>query len=250
MDLTEPDPLIPGDISQRIAFEGGARRDTGADMSSPAPRPFPEDHPLRDDPARLEAIADLMWIKIQKTIQPGRQPRRRTQANTDLTLVGGISTEQVLYQALAALLYFEPDRLRSSWEGLAVQIAHHKAVQAVRDNTRGRRTDDDEDDDEVHLSSLDAPGADGVTLGQQLPDPSASTESEAAALAQQMVYRRIAEEILTARDREIYFRRHNLGETFAAMKDDFDLTEQRLGQIYMDSAKKVHAAAKHAKDLQ
>lgn len=250
MDPTEQGPLIPGEISQRIAFEGGARRDTGSDMSSPAPRPFPEDHPLRGDPERLEAITDIMWIKIQKTIQPGRQPRRRTQANTDLMLVGGISTEEVLYRALAALLYFEPDRLRSSWEGLAVQIAHNKAVQAVRDNTRGRRTGDDEDDDEVHISSLDAPGTDGVTPGQQLPDPSASTEAEATALAQEMVYRRTAEEVLTTRDREIYFRRHYVGETFAAMKDDFDLTEQRLGQIYMDSAKKVHAAAKQAKDLQ
>lgn len=102
-------------------------------------RAFPTDHPLLQDRARLDAITDLMWARIQKTVAPER-PRTRRRSNADLVVVGGIVVQDVLAEALAGLLYTEPRSLRTSWEALATAVAHNKAVQAVRDKTKGRRS--------------------------------------------------------------------------------------------------------------
>jgi DNA-directed RNA polymerase specialized sigma24 family protein len=210
-------------------------------MATSAERPFPANHPLEGDEARLNHILDLMWARIHKTMFKGHAVRSRRRSGPELSLVTGTTARQVLHDALTGLLYFDPARLETSWEALAVSIAHNKAVQAIRDATKGRTRDSE---DETSVLSLDVPDEHGNTLAEKLADPLADPEAEAIALAQELAYRRIAEQILTPRDRDIYFRTHHRGESRVALADEFNLTPQRVGQIYTKAAKGVHVASR------
>jgi DNA-directed RNA polymerase sigma subunit (sigma70/sigma32) len=110
----------------------------------------------------------------------------------------------------------------------------------VRDNTKGRR----HANREIDLASLEREDPDGTTLAEELADPLADPEAEALALAQEVAYRRIAERVLSDRDREIYFRIHYLGETRSSICGEYGLTAQAIGQIYAKSARKIHEASR------
>lgn len=209
-------------------------------MTGTAKRPFPTNHPLLQDRPRLEAISDLMWWEIQKTVAPDHRPRARRRSPADLTIAGGIVVRDVLADALAGLLYTEPARLRESWEALGTSIAHNKAVQAVRDKTKGRRRAQRE----IDLASLDREDDKGDTPADKLVDELANPEAEATALRQQLILKRLAEQHLGARDREIYFRIHHLGQTRAGICDDYSITPQAIGQIYAKTARKLHELAR------
>lgn len=209
-------------------------------MSVTAKRPFPSEHPVLKDPALRERLLDIMWAQIQKTLAPTRRPSRRGRSTAHLAVAGGIVVHEVLYQALAGVLYTDPANLRISWEALATSIAHNKAVQAVRDNTKGRR----QAGGEIDLVSLDRRDADGNTIADKLVDELADPEAEAIAIQQELIYRRLAEQLLSDRDREIYFRIHYLRQTRVAICNDFDLTAQSVGQIFSKSARKIHQAAR------
>lgn len=223
-----------------IAFADTAGRDNPDVMTNPAKRPFPTEHPLLQDRPRLETISDLMWWQIQKTIAPGHRPRARRSSPADLTIAGGIVVSDVLAVALAGLLYTPPTQLRESWEALATSIAHNKAVQAVRDNTKGRIRAQRE----IDLASLDREDEEGTSPSDKLVDELANPEAEAIALRQQLILRRLAEEHLGARDRDIYFRIHHLGQTRVEICDDYDISPQAVGQIYTKSARKLHELAR------
>src|SRR5687768_15383545 len=91
-------------------------------------------HPLVADRARLEKMTDNMSAQIQKVIYGrGRNP------GSERALHGGESAEDVLQDALIALLEYDPGKLRTTWEALSVGIARKKAFAALRRATRGRR---------------------------------------------------------------------------------------------------------------
>lgn len=209
-------------------------------MTTPAKRPFPTAHPVMEDEELRDRVLDIMWARIQKTISPNGRPRRRSTSTANLHLAGGINAQEVLFAALEGVLRFDPERLEGSWEALATTIAHNKAVQAVRDNTKGRRRANQE----VDLASIDRENPDGSTLADELADPLADPEAEALALAQELAYRKIAERVLSDRDREIYFRIHYLAEKRSDICDDYGLTAQAMGQIYSRSARKIHEASR------
>lgn len=216
-------------------------------MPTPANRPFPTNHPLQDDRVRLEHIADLMWDEIHSVLWPGLPFRRRASpSGNELTLVGGASAEDVLQEAVIALLRYQPTP-GINWEGLGVTIAHNKAVAALRKSGKHRALPDGS---QIQIASLDMENADGEPLVNDIPDPDDSGYSadEAIRRVHQLdrlrALRRLAEESLTVRDRQILFR-HQRGETFRSMHDDFDLTEQRIGQIYRKSLRDLRNAAKN-----
>lgn len=209
-------------------------------MSNLAQQTYPADHPVACDSALRERLLDLMWLRIQKTISPGASLRRRSRSNADLQLAGGISAAAVLYAALDGLLQFDPARLKGTWEGLAVVIAHNKAVQAVRDNASARRRGERE----VDLAPLDTDAPEDRRLAGTMTDPLANPEAEAIALGQERIYKRLADSLLSDRDREIYYRIHYRGETRAAICGDYQLTAQGVGYIYTKSARTIHEASR------
>lgn len=214
-------------------------------MPSLARRPYPEDHPVLVDEDLRERVLDIMWRQIQKTISPHVRPKRRSRSGADLQLAGGIKADEVMNAALDGVLYFEPSRLKGSWEGLATTIAHNKAVHAVRDNAKGRHRAKRE----VDLASIDREDPDGGTLGDELADELTDPEAEAIALGQERIYQRLAEQILSERDRAIYFRIHYFGETRAAISGDYDLTGPGVGYVYLKAARKIHEASRQDPDF-
>ena len=96
-------------------------------------------HPLLMDRKRLDRIVDVMYAEIQKTLF-SESPRRRQGTETEQILEGtATSADDVLAEAVVDLLRFSPERLEGTWEGLAVTIAHNKAVDAVRASQKGLR---------------------------------------------------------------------------------------------------------------
>jgi hypothetical protein len=109
----------------------------------PVPTPARR-HPLEDEPARLENIVDVMWAAIHKVLRRPPPKRRRTRGSdvagrigepvSDELLAGGsVSASDVLADALADLLQTPATAVTTSWEALAVGIAHNKAKGALRD---------------------------------------------------------------------------------------------------------------------
>jgi RNA polymerase sigma factor (sigma-70 family) len=210
-------------------------------MSETAKRPIHPQHPLREDLARLERIADLMWPEIQKVLKHRIRPRTRP-GPTELTLVGGTSAEDVLQEALVGLLRYEPAS-SVNWEGLGVRIAQNKAKEALRKSRAYRQR---ADGSEITIASLDVENSEGEPLANQIPDEESTgfTEDQAVEeverLERQLALRRVADQVLTDRDRAIVFRIQR-GETRIDIKDDFAITAQRVGQIYADALERLRA---------
>ncbi len=109
-------------------------------------------HPLVADRARLDKITDNMGAQIHRVIHGRRQDPRSERA-----LQGGESADDILQEALIALLEYDPVKLRTTWEALSVGIARKKAFAALRRATRGRRAEGagPGDRDEVTVIALD-----------------------------------------------------------------------------------------------
>ena len=206
-------------------------------------------HPLLQERARLESILDVMYVQTQKVMIPGAIPSTRRGARagrgTERTVVGGEGPDDVLQDALIALLSYHPARLSTSWEALAVRIAQNKAKQALRTATKGRRhatADADSTAGEVTLVQLGAVDGD--------PDPAgthpSSTEPEAEFVQtrQQLILIRLARELLDERDRRIFFDIHYLEIPRAEVGRRLGLTGQRVGQIYRRAAERLLVAAR------
>ncbi|MDQ3964705.1 MAG: hypothetical protein M3277_12475 [Actinomycetota bacterium] len=215
-------------------------------MVTPARRPYPESHPVLDDEALQERVLDIMWRRIQKTVSPTIPPRRRTASTANLQLAGGIRADEVLNEAFAAVLYFEPSKLTGTWEGLATAIAHNKAVEAVRQNTKARKRGEKE----IDLVSLDREDPEGRSLADALEDELSDPEGEAIALGQERILQRLAVDLLSDRDRDIYYRRHYLWQTRAAIAEIHGLTEAGVGYVYIAAARKLLQAARQDAEFQ
>lgn len=218
----------------RIAFVVTSTRDDVDVMTESAPRRFPEQHPLLGDRARLDDITTKMWWAILKVFgqsprpipAPGQPPRG------ELTLVGGASPVDVLQQSLIALLRGAPTG--DNWEGYGVGIAKHKAMGALRDSRAWRKRPGNDD---IPVLPLDATNDAGRRLVDDLPTPLdveltlQEGQDEFESLQRQEALHQAAHELLSERDRQIVFR-ISRGETREQIKDDFNITAQRVGQIY------------------
>lgn len=216
-------------------------RDNSFDMSAPAGRPIWGQHPLWLDRERLEAITQRMWIEIQKVMFPGQTRRPlRNPGKTELTVVGGTSVEDVFSEALHALLQYEP-KGDVDWEAVGIAIAQRRAIAAVRKAKKHRGLPDGS---EIGVTSLDLESESGERLVDKLADPGELTDDEAIDRVLRadrlLAFRKAAEELLPQRDRDIVFR-VTRGETHAAIAKDVGVTEQRVGQIFRESLRKINA---------
>jgi RNA polymerase sigma factor (sigma-70 family) len=193
-------------------------------------------HPLVVDRVRLDKITDNMAAQIHRVIHGRHRDPRNERA-----LHGGESADDVLQEALIALLDYDPRTLRTTWEALSVGIARKKAFAALRRATRGRRSDraDPDEADAVTVVALDA----SLT---EIPDLSGDHDPEAAfeRTQQQLVLLRLARERLSARDRTVFFGIHFDGRTRAALAAEVGLTPQAVGQLYVRVVKSLYALAR------
>ena len=202
------------------------------------------EHPLLVDRVRLDRILDVMYAKIQKTLFPRNPRRRRPRARTDgffnadnrerIREGTGFSADDVLSEALVGLLDYSPERLKGTWEGLAVTIAGNKATDAIRASTKGLRGTDHRLELRVVSGDAEGEGTDGErepALFEVLPgnrDP----ETEYFLLQDVLKLRDLAREVLSDRDREIFFAIHFDDYTRTEVGEQLGLTSQRIGQIY------------------
>lgn len=216
-------------------------RDNPQEMSISAGRPIWEEHPLWLDRERLEAITQRMWLEIQKVMFPSR-PRRPmgSPGKTELTVVGGSSVEDAFGEALRDLLTYQPKR-DVTWEAVGITIARRRAVDAIRTAKKHRELPDGS---EIDIVSLYAENEKGERLSEKLVDLGDAPDDEVIdrilRTDRLLAFRKVAEEVLPQRDRNIVFR-YGRGETNAAIAQDVGLTEQRIGQIYRESLRKINA---------
>lgn len=118
----------------------------------------------------------------------------------------------------------------------------NKAVEALRKATKGRRR---ATGPELQLVSLDA----NREAGEELRDEVFDAEAEYIAINQQLILRRLAQQVLNQRDRDIYYRVHYLRTPLVELAPRYDLSPQRVGQIYAKSARKLHAAGQTDPDF-
>jgi RNA polymerase sigma factor (sigma-70 family) len=184
-----------------------------------------QQHPLLADRARLDRIVSNMDITIQRTLYG-----RRLGDGEERLLHGGISATDVLQKALLEVLRYDPAKLKTSWEALSVTIARCRAIDAVRDSTRGRRPADADADepDEITIVSLDE-----LIDDRTGADTSAWSDPEQAFIhnEQQKVLRRLIRE-LPEPSRTIVDALHYQGRSRVEVGKQVDLTPQRVGQIY------------------
>jgi len=187
------------------------------------------------DRVRLEAIASNMYAQIQRVIH------RRSSPGIEEVLAGGDSADDVLQDALLALLRYDPASLQGTWEALSVVIAQRKAIDALRRATKGRRSAGTpaDGDDEVSVVSLDVVRAD--------PEDEAEDSDPAEAFMrtqQQLVLLRLARELLDERDRTIFFGIHFEGRTRVDVGRELGLSGPGAGQIYSRAARRLHEVAR------
>ena len=241
---------LPGDRGPIFTLE--AVCDNKVEMAARA-QAFDSKHPLLAERDRLERILDIMYAKIQKTLFPRNPGRRRrttaSQSNNtggmERILVGtGVSTDDVLSEALCGLLQYPPERLEGTWEGLAVTIAGNKAIDALR--AAGKGLHGTEHRNLLHLVSgdLQREGPDGEmepALFESLPSNWGDPEAEYFVLQDALKVRDLAREALSDRDRKIFFAIHFDGDSRKEVGERLGLTSQRIGQIYNAALRTLEA---------
>ena len=216
-----------------------------------ASRSSDPEHPLFGDRDRIEGIADVMYAEIHKTLHwtnPGLEPRGaanrlRGAGDFDRTLGRtGIGADDILADAFLALAEYPPERLRGSWEGLAIRIAQNKAKDALETAERGLRATDHRP--QLHVVSGDrmGQGTDGEsdrTPFDVLPAEWSDLEAEYFALADVLELRDLAREVLDEREQEIFFAIHFYGYRRRDVGEALGLTGQRVGQLYAAALRKL-----------
>jgi RNA polymerase sigma factor (sigma-70 family) len=182
-------------------------------------------HPLLAERSRLDRIVSNMDITIQRTLYGCALGDGR-----ERLLHGGVSARDVLQEALLDLMHYDPARLTTSWEGLSVTIARRRAIDAVRESTKGRRATDAsaDDPDQITVVAFDA------MLDEHTGAAVSGWEDPEQAFAcneQQKVLRRLIRD-LPEPSRTIFDGLHFQGRTRVEIAREVNLTPQRVGQIY------------------
>lgn len=216
----------------------------------PTPRPFLR-HPLEADLARLERIIDVMWATIHRVLDLPAPRRRRVggsdilgEAVSDQLTGGGVSAEDVLTEAFAALLQTPETAVTTTWEGPAVGIARNKTKGALRKagawlHETGYRP-------KLTVVSGDAPGRPSPHGDPADPpldlieDPAVDLDDEFTKTSQQLELLRLAQEILEDRDRAIFLGMHFGTRTRQSLATEFDLTPPGVTHVYRATAKRLH----------
>lgn len=182
----------------------------------------PSSHPLLEDRGRLERIKNNMHVQIQLVLHG-----RRVSDDVELALAGGASVDDVLQDALIALLRTDPAKVRKSWEALSYEIARNKAKDALSKATSGRRhraAEPGTPDDVTIVAFNDDFNTVDNALGQ---DP----EAAFVVAEQHRVLLRLAREMLTERERLIFHTAYYKTMTDKELGEQLGgITSQAVGQ--------------------
>ena len=209
-------------------------------------------HPLFADRNLLEEVSKVMYAVIQKTLHKRRSPSRQG-AGPDRALIGGVSADDVLQEALIELWNYPPKKLTKSWGALGVTVARRRAVDAVRAARKGLRGTDHRQ--EIKRESGDAPmvgpdGEPGATRWDLHADERLNPEDEYMILRSVLDLLELAREVLdTGRDLTIFLGIRFQERTRAALAAELDLSPQRVGQIYDKACRTLEAHPRYPHDL-
>ena len=211
-------------------------------------------HPLLADRERLDRILDVMYVKIQKTLFPGRNPGRRPRPETSMLGVAAgverilqgteVSANDVLNDAFWGLIEYPPYRLEGTWEGLGVRIAENKAIDALRASQKGLRGTDHRPELLLVSGDVEREGPDGEmqpSILELTPSNWGDPEAEYFVHEAVLTLRDLARELLDERDRDIFFSIHFLDYSRREVGEQHRLTSQRVGQIYNAALRKLEA---------
>lgn len=215
-------------------------------------RSLGSEHPLFEDRDLIEEVSTVMYAVIQKTLHKGLPPSRQG-AGPDRALIGGVSAEDVLQEALIDLSDYPPEQLTESWGALGVTIARRRAVDAVRAARKGLRGTGHRH--EIKLVPGDAPtvgpnGEPGATRWDLHPDEGLNPEDEYMILRSVLDLLELAREVLdTGRDLTIFLGIRFQERTRADLAEELGLSPQRVGQIYDKSCRTLEAHPRYPHDL-
>lgn len=201
---------------------------------------FDPKHPLAGDRQRLDRIATIMYGTIQKTLFEESGGRRLT--DEQLLEGGAVTPDDVLREALAALLQYPPGRLKGKWEALAVGIARNKAVDAYRASQKGLRGTEHRPRLRLVPGDAKREGPGGETrapLFEVLPSDWGGPEVECERVEKALVLRDLAREVLDERERKIVFAILFQGYSRREVGEELGLTSQRVSQIFLDAVKRL-----------
>ena len=196
------------------------------------------------DRARLDALLDLMHALIYKTLHNGSPAPPKRGVGPERTLVGGVSADDVLQEALADLLAYQLERVTGSLEALGVDIAKKRAVDAIRASQKGLRGTSRRAALRVVSGDAVTHGEDGEPAGKVwdvVPGHSGSAEEEALAIRSVLDLRDLARELLDNQERAIFFGVHFQRRSRRDIGKELGITGQRVGQIYDQAMRRLEA---------
>lgn len=211
-------------------------------MSSTA-QPSDPEHPLLLDRDLFDEVLDLMFAAIQKILFRGAGPVARG-SSSRRAITGGVSAEDVLNEAVLALLtHPDVDAVRD-WRAFSVTVGKNKAKDALDYAQKHLRGTDNRP--ELHVVSGDAesPAGDGTTgtsTLQLLPDQNLGPEEEVIAIQSALSLRDLAREILDDREKKIFLEIKFLQRSRRELGDELGLTAQRVGQLYQAASRRLEA---------
>ena len=209
---------------------------------------FDPEHPLLADRERLDQIADVMYLKVQKTFFPWTKADLSSDISRRQRILygSGISADEVLSEAFIDLLRYPPVSAgapHGDMGGLgAVTIARNKAVDALRASKKGLRGTDHRPQLRVVSGDAERERPDGETepsIFELLPSSWGDPEAEYFVLQDVLKLRDLARKLLDDRDQKIFFAIHFDGYSRREVGDPLGLTSQRIGQIYSDALRRL-----------
>ena len=212
-------------------------------MESPAPVSGSE-HPLLSDRARLDALLDVMHAQIHKTLHPLSSAPRKRGVGPERALVGGVSADDVLQEALDDLLAYPLERVTGSLEALGVDIAKKRAVDARRASQKGLRGTSHRPELRVVSGDAEAQRDNGETtrpVWDVVSGEHASAEDEFLATQSVLDLRDLAREILDGQEQRVFFGIHFEHRTRRDIGEELGKTGQRVGQIYEQAMRRLEA---------
>ena len=177
-----------------------------------------------------------MYAVIQKTLHKRDNVKSRQGARPDRALIGGVSADDVLQEALVDLWEFPPENLTSAWTALGVTVAKRRAVDAVRVARKGLRGTDHRH--EITVESGDVPtddpeGEPGATRWDLHPDMRLNPEEEYLILRSALDLRDLApRSARRAKDQTVFFGIRFQQRSRVDLSNELDMSPQRVGQIY------------------
>ena len=215
---------------------------------------FDSEHPLFGDRDLLDEVTKVMHAVIHKTLHKKGMPVSPQGTGPDRALIGGVSADDVLQDAVSDLWNHPREGFEGSWGALGVTIAHRRAVDAVRAARKGLRGTEHRHEVRVVSGDEQAVGPEGelgATRWELHPDECLNPEEEYVIVRSALDLLDLAREVLAAgREQAIFFGIRFQDRTPTDLAPEWDLTRQRVGQIYNDACRRLEANPRYPYDIQ